>query len=197
MLDGDDAVELAPHEAATRAGIAFQRPGTQLTGVSATVYEEVAFGPSNLGLPLDEIVSRTESALEGLGIGELAARDPERLSGGQRQLVALAAILAMGPRHLILDEPTAELDPHGTSLVGDAVERLAARGIGILIAEHRTDLLLRVCSRVLVLADGSVVADGTAETVLRDERLPQLGVNEPSAVRVERLLEAAGVNPPT
>ena len=103
-------------------------PGTQRSGVARTVYEEIAFGPSNLALGRDEVLRRTDAAIELLGIAALAERDPRHLSGGQQQLVAIASVLAMGPRHLVLDEPTSGLDPAGTALVAGALERLARGG---------------------------------------------------------------------
>lgn len=192
-LDGVAAADLPMHDVATRVAAGFDDPATQLSGIAGTVYEEVAFGPSNLGVPLPELISRTEDAIETLGIGELAHRHPGRLSGGQQQLVALGALLAMRPRYLVLDEPTARLDPRGASLVADAIGRLAAQGIGILIAEHRTDLLAASCSRVVVLDRGAVALEGTASQVFADERLPELGVAEPAAVRLGRLARRAGL----
>jgi energy-coupling factor transporter ATP-binding protein EcfA2 len=194
-IDGQDATGLPMHELSARVAIGFDDPWTQLSGVTRTVYEEVAFGPANLGVPLLELIERVEGALATLGIDSLAARDPANLSGGQQQLVAIAGLLAMGPRHLVLDEPTAQLDPAGTALVGDALERLAASGTSILVAEHKTDLLARVARRCVVLEEGRVVATGAADVVLADGRLPELGVAEPSAVRLRRRLAAAGLDP--
>src|SRR5206468_11885614 len=99
---------------------------------AATVFEEIAFGPINLGLPVAETVARTRSALASLGIEDLEERHPERLSGGETQLVAIASMLAMQPRHLVLDEPVAELDGAGRELVRAALQRLAAAGTGML-----------------------------------------------------------------
>jgi energy-coupling factor transporter ATP-binding protein EcfA2 len=147
----------------------------------------------NLGLPREEVLERTWSALDALRITDLAARDPLRLSGGQMQLVATAGLLAMRPRHLVLDEPTAQLDPAGTRLVGEAIERLAAGGTSILIAEQKTDLLARVCSRVVVLEQGRIALDGPAREVLADPRLEALGVPLPADVRLERALVTAGL----
>ena len=127
-------------------------------------------------------------------IDGLAERDPARLSGGQQQLVALAGLLAMRPGHLVLDEPTAQLDPAGTRLVADAIERLAAEGASILVAEQKTDLLAAVCSRIVVLVDGRVAHLGPAADVLGDPRLGDLGVAAPSRVRLRRAAEAAGVS---
>jgi energy-coupling factor transporter ATP-binding protein EcfA2 len=185
LLDGDDTAGRPMHAVATEVAIGFQNPGTQLSGVATTVYEEVAFGPMNLGVPRPEVLRRTETALDALAIGELASRDPDRLSGGQQQLVAIAGLLALAPRHLVLDEPTAQLDPAGTRLVSVAIGRLAAAGTSILLAEQKTDLLAAVCGRVVALGDRGIVVEGAARTLLADPRLAELGVAPPSAVRLE------------
>jgi len=194
-IDGVEAKSLQMHDLPALVGIGFDDPATQLSGVAATVFEEVAFGPANLGVPRDELIERTAGALEALAIGHLAERDPARLSGGQQQLVAIASILALRPRHVVLDEPTAQLDPSGTALVGDALERLAAQGVSILVVEHKTDLLARVANRVVALDDGQVVLEGPAREVLADPALVDLGVAPPSNVRLRRTLVAAGLDP--
>ena len=195
LLDGADTTALAMHEVAERVAIGFDDPWTQLSGVTRTVYEEVAFGPVNLGLPCDEVLRRVATALTSLGLDHLADRDPARLSGGQQQLVAMAGLLAMGPRHLVLDEPTAQLDPAGTSLVADAIERLARDGTSILVVEHKTDLLARVASRVVAVAEGRVALDGPAADLLADPRLRALRVPEPAPARLRRRLAEAGLDP--
>jgi energy-coupling factor transporter ATP-binding protein EcfA2 len=101
----------------------------------------------------------------------------------------------MRPRHIILDEPTAQLDPLGTGLVGDALRHLAETGTSLLIAEHKTDLLEGLCSRVVVIDDGRIVRDGPADDVLADEWLTELGVEPPSRIRIERAVRAAGLEP--
>ncbi len=196
LLDGADTAGRPMHALATEVAIGFQNPGTQLSGVATTVYEEVAFGPMNLGIERAAVIRRTEEALEALGIGDLAARDPDRLSGGQQQLVAMAGLLALAPRHLVLDEPTAQLDPAGSGLVSDAIRRLASAGASILIAEQKTDLLARVCDRVTALSGGQIALEGPADAVLADPALGELGVAAPSAVRIRRLAGAAGVPEP-
>jgi energy-coupling factor transport system ATP-binding protein len=192
-IDGVDVASRPMHELASMVGIGFQEPATQLSGVADTVYEEVAFGPANLGVARDVLIERVEDALERLGIGDLAGRDPAHLSGGQMQLVAIAGLLALRPRHLVLDEPTAQLDPAGTILVADALAALAADGSSVLIAEQKTDLLARVCSRMVVLGSGRIVRQGPAADVLADATLEELGVPMPWEVRVRRALEAAGL----
>src|SRR3989442_14905687 len=109
-----------------------------------------------------ETVDRTKWPLATLGIEDLAEREPRRLSGGQGQLVVIASLLAMRPPHLVLDEPTAQLDPEGTRLVGDALRELAATGTALLITEHKTDLLDGLCDRVVVLEAGRNLARRTA-----------------------------------
>jgi energy-coupling factor transporter ATP-binding protein EcfA2 len=109
------------------------------------------------------------------------------------QLVAVAGLLAMRPRHLVLDEPVAQLDPEGRALVAEALRKLAAAGTGLLITEHDTDLLASLCSRVVVVDGGKVVASGTAADILGDARLDNWGVEPPARIRVQRALAAAGV----
>jgi energy-coupling factor transporter ATP-binding protein EcfA2 len=193
LLDGEDAAGLAIHEFGGRTGMAFANPTTQLTGVAATVFEEVAFGPMNLGHMRDEVIDRTWRALETLRIANLAERDPARLSGGQQQLVAIAGLLALSPSHLVLDEPTAQLDPAGTQLVAEALTRLAAGGASILITEQKTDLLADLCDRVAVIAAGEIVKEGRASAILGDPDLPSLGVAAPARTRIAARARDAGL----
>lgn len=195
-LDGEPIAGQKPHDLAGKIGLVFQNPNTQRSGVSGTVFEEVALGPVNLGIPLAETVARARSAMATLAISALADRDPQRLSGGQAQLVAIASILAMGPRHLVLDEPTAQLDPEGTRLVGDALRALASTGAGLLIAEHKTALLDSICDRVIALDEGRIVRDGPSAEVLADPGLEELGVERPARFRIRDAVAAAGLTMP-
>lgn len=194
-IDGQDMAGRPLHEFSTRVGIGFQNPATQLSGVTGSVYEEVALGPMNLGLPARETVERTNAALATLGILDLAERQPRRLSGGQAQLVVIASLLAMRPAHLVLDEPTAQLDPEGTRLVGAALRGLASTGTAMLIVEHKTDLLDGLCIRIVVLDAGRIVLDGPADEVLADPRLETWGVEPPSRIRLGRALATHGLEP--
>ena len=133
-IDGLDMAGQPLHAFSTRVGIGFQNPATQLSGITGSVFEEVALGPMNLGLPARETVERARWALATLRIEALAEREPRRLSGGQGQLVVLASLLAMRPGHLVLDEPTAQLDPEGSRLVGEALRELAATGTALLVS---------------------------------------------------------------
>jgi energy-coupling factor transporter ATP-binding protein EcfA2 len=194
VIDDLDTARASAPQLAQAAGILFQEPHTQLASAAPTVWEEVAFGPRNLALPPDEVIERTWTAIDALGIGAIVERDPGRLSGGQAQLVALAAVLALRPRYLVLDEPTSQLDPLGTQLVGDALAGAAkVTGAGILIVEHKTDLLARLCDEIAVIDGGQVVARGTTAEVLADDRLAGWGVLPPADLRLRKAVENAGL----
>jgi energy-coupling factor transport system ATP-binding protein len=173
--------------------VLFQNPLTQLTGTSRSVWEEIAFAPRNLALPLDDVVVRVSWAIDMLGLDALVERDPMRLSGGQAQLVALAGVLAMRPAYLVLDEPTSELDPQGTRLVGRALGSLAERtGVGILIVEHKADLLRSLANEIVVIGAGRVRQRGPAEILLADEQVEAFGVRPPEQVALARAIQRAG-----
>jgi len=194
-LDGTPAAGLATHQLAERVVVGFQNPNTQRSGIAATVFEEIALGPMNLGLAVEDTVARTREAIARLKLDHLVLRDPTRLSGGQAQLVGIASLLAMRPRHVILDEPTAQLDPAGTRLVGEALRSLAGTGTSLLIAEHKTDLLDGLCTRIVVIDGGRIVLDGPTSEVFDDRRLAGLGIEPPARVRLGRLLGSRGVDP--
>jgi energy-coupling factor transporter ATP-binding protein EcfA2 len=195
LIGGSDSRALPPYEAAERCGILFQNAATQLTGTTTTVWEEIAFGPRNLGLTLDAIIERVNWAMGLVRVEHLAERQPDRLSGGQAQLVALASVLALRPAVLVLDEPTSQLDPAGTRLVGETLARLAESGTALLIVEHKTDLLDSLCQRVVVVQDGRIALDGPAASVLADGRLEGWGVEPPSRVRLATALTSRGLDP--
>jgi energy-coupling factor transport system ATP-binding protein len=194
-IDGLPTTGLATHELAERVVVGFQNPNTQRSGIAATVFEEIALGPMNLGLPVRETVERTREAIDRLRLEAIIRRDPQRLSGGQSQLVGIASLLAMRPRHVILDEPTAQLDPAGTQLVGAALRALADSGTSLLIAEHKTDLLDGLCTRIVAIDDGRIVLEGRTGTVFEDARLADLGVEPPSRVRLARAIGQEALTP--
>ncbi len=147
-------------------GLVFQDPDDQL--FMGTVYDDVAFGPRNLGLDEDEVRRRAEAALSTVGALHLKDRAPYRLSTGEKRAAAIATVLSMEPDILVLDEPTAGLDPRARRRV---VELLRGFDHTRIVTSHDLDMVLDVCSRVLVLSDGRVAADGPAGTVLRDRAL--------------------------
>lgn len=192
-IDGEPMADRKTYELAQRVVVAFQNPNSQRSGITATVFEEIALGPMNLGLTVPEVVERTREAIALLRLEQIVDRDPARLSGGQAQLVGIAGLLAMRPGHVILDEPTAQLDPAGTRLVGEALVALAERGSSLLIAEHKTDLLEEVCSRVVVIDDGRIVADGPTADIFGGDDLAARGVEPPARERLRRALVTAGL----
>jgi energy-coupling factor transport system ATP-binding protein len=196
---------VAAHErsAAARAqrrhiGLALQRPEDQI--FEQTVFKEVAFGPRNQGLAEAEIVERVGWALDMVGFdSSLAERNPLALSGGEMRRLALAGILAMRPEVLILDEPTAGLDPQGRA---DLLSRLGAwrqaTGLTLVIVSHNMDELAHIVERVVLLDDGRVVADGPSRRLLSDvPLLRSIGLDVPQPVVLLRALREAGWPVPT
>ena len=152
-------------------GIVLPTPWTQVSGMAFTVWDEVAFGPANLGWPRAEIARNVEAALEQLEIGALAQRDPGTLSGGELQRVIIAGILAMDPALLLFDEPTAELDPAGAALAWRLARTLAALGKSILVATSDLDALPEVADRVVWLERGAVRKSGPPAAVLSNDEI--------------------------
>jgi energy-coupling factor transport system ATP-binding protein len=174
-------------------GTVFQDPEAQI--VSANVEEELAFGPENLSLCPAEILKRIDFSLKAVGIEDLRHAAINSLSGGQKQRVAIAAVLAMLPEVIILDEPTAELDPVGTDDLFRALHELNRElGITVIIVEHKMEHLAQYCSRLLVLKDGRVQKDGKPSTVFADwQEVNELGVSLPQVTElIGRLLSEDG-----
>ena len=155
-LDGTALRVRDPWELAGRTGLLVGEAAAQRSGMTATVLEEVAFGPVNLGLEIEETLDRARAAMAAVGIDDLADRHPAHLSGGQERLVAIASILAMRPRLLVLDEPVGELDADGRSRVVATLRNLTAGGTSVLVAEHDTGFLAALGARVLTVRDGRV-----------------------------------------
>jgi cobalt/nickel transport system ATP-binding protein len=153
-------------EVRRRVGLVFQNPDDQL--FMATLFDDVAFGPLNLGLPENEVRRRVTEALAGVGLAGLERKFPGHLSGGQKRSAALAGVLAMGPDLLLLDEPSSNLDPAGRRAL---IRQLAALPQARLIATHDLELVLDLCPRVVVLDGGRVAADGPALEILADAAL--------------------------
>lgn len=160
----------------TDIGLVLQNPLNQISGAKFTVGEELAFGLENLGMDRADMVERIDQVSHDLGIAELADRSPYELSGGQQQLVAIASVLAMRPRVVLLDEPTSQLDPSGSTLVFEALDALRQSGITILLIEHKLEQVAAIADRVLVLMDGRIRLDGDPDDVLADPRLLQWGI---------------------
>jgi cobalt/nickel transport system ATP-binding protein len=151
-------------------GLVFQDPDIQL--FSATVLDDVAFGPLQLGLSRDEVKDRCDEAMAEMGIAHLADRAPFELSGGEKKRAAIASVLSLRPEVVLLDEPTASLDPRTKWVLVDLVQRLAAAGRTLIVATHELDIVPLIADRVVVLSEeGRVVADGTPSTILANRDL--------------------------
>ena len=159
---------VAPADARGRVGLLMQDPEAQV--VLARVGDDVAFGMENLGVAREEIWPRVENSLEAVGLSVPLDHSTTELSGGQKQRLALASILAMGPGLLLLDEPTANLDPSGVAEVRAAVEAVVERtGATVVVVEHRVDVWASLVDRVIVVADGAIAADGPLREVLAQQ----------------------------
>ncbi len=177
LIEGLDSKRRPVAELAMRVGIVFQDPEVQF--LQTTVEAEVAFGPENLGLPVSEIEQRVTWALGAVGLGEFRSRAPAHLSGGEKQRVAIAAILAMRPRILVLDEPTASLDPRGKLEVLEVIRALRPDHTILLITQE-SEAVAELADRVLVLDHGQIVMEGDPNRVFGEvERLARLGLRPP------------------
>lgn len=149
-----------------KIGVVFQDPDDQL--FMPTVLEDVAFGLENQGLPVERARQKAQAALDALNIGALAGRTPLKLSGGEKRMAAIATILAMQPKIMLMDEPSTALDPKNRRTL---IRTLNALPVTKIIATHDLDLVLETCDRVLLLHDGQIAADGPAWEILRDRAL--------------------------
>lgn len=196
LLNGQDLWENPKKIAEKRfhVGLVFQYPEHQL--FEETVFKDIAFGPSNMGLDQQEINRRVHLYTKMLGLSEsYLERSPFELSGGEKRRVALAGILVMEPEVLVLDEPTAGLDPIGRAMLFKAIQAYKARtGAAVIIVSHSMEDLAQLCTRLLVLQKGRLVLSGTvAEVFSNHERLRQMGLEVPLVTRVLLYLQQSGV----
>lgn len=179
---------------AQTVGFLFQNPENQI--FMFTVERDVAFGLENLGVPRPEMRRRVDEAIDLLGIENLSQRAPHELSDGQKQRVALAGVLAMRPRLIILDEPTSLLDPKTAMELVDLVASLRKQlGTTFVVVEHRLDLLVKVADRIVVMNAGAKVLDGTPHDVLFGEEADGYGVSVPAVTRLQKMLAKDGLAP--
>ena len=187
---GRDISRLTTSELARKVGFVFQNPENQLFSLS--VERDVAFGPENLGLPREETRRRVDWAMKITGISELREAAPYELSGGQQQRAAIAAVLAMKPEIMVLDEPTSFLDPLSASQIVEAVATLRREiDITIVLIEHRLDLASKYASRIVVMDQGRVTLDGPPSRVYGEEA-KLLGIGIPKISLLFNLLRKDG-----
>ena len=193
LVDGmetkpDDSI----YDIRKKVGMVFQNPDNQI--VASIVEEDVAFGVENLGIPPEECRRRVDDALKTVGMYELREKAPHKLSGGQKQRVAVAGIIAMRPQCIVLDEPTAMLDPSGRAEVMDTVKRLnREEGITIVLITHYMDEAVQA-DRVIVMDSGEIKMDDTPKNVFaRVEEIKAMGLDVPQATE---LIYESGLTPP-
>ena len=160
---------------AQKIGYAFQNPFTQITGVKYTVYDEIGYGLENLSVPREEANKKVEQVIELLNLEKIRNQNPYDLSGGQKQMVALASVIVLDPELIILDEPTSQLDPSSTLAVYNIVKNLKKQGKTIIIVDHKVDLLAQVCDEIAVIQDGQLVVKGETHHVFSDEKVVAAG----------------------
>ena len=194
MMDTRD--ENNTYEVRKTVSMVFQNPDNQL--VATVVEEDVAFALENMGVPPAEIRKRVDDALRAVGMYEYRAQAPHRLSGGQKQRIAIAGVIAMMPRCVVLDEPTAMLDPQGRREVLDTIERLNREtGMTVILITHHMDEAARA-DRVIAMSEGRIVADGTPQAVFAQEPLLRsVGLDVPQTEQLLLELKRRGVDIPT
>jgi energy-coupling factor transporter ATP-binding protein EcfA2 len=187
-----DVRKTSTMELAKHVGFVFQNPENQLFSLS--VERDVAFGPENLGLPRDEIRRRVDWALQATGISHLRNMAPYELSGGQQQRAAIASVLAMKPRLIVLDEPTSFLDPKSAQEILDVISQLNRElKLTIFLVEHRLDAVSRHADRVIVMDKGRIALDGRPSDVYGEEAW-LIGVGVPKVTMLFHLLRKDGIS---
>ena len=180
-------------EVKRKVGMVFQNPDNQI--IASIVEEDVAFGPENLGVPPEEIKKRVDDALRSVGMLEFKESTPHRLSGGQKQRIAIAGIIAMQPECLVLDEPTAMLDPKGRTEIIETLIRLnKEKGITVVLITHYMEEAQNA-DRVLVMNDGEIIADNVPKVIFSDvEKLKVVGLDVPQTAELLYNLKKNGFN---
>ena len=191
----DTADESLSYDIRRTVGVVFQNPDNQI--VASVVEEDVAFGPENLGVPPEEIRKRVDNALKAVGMYEYRKHEPHKLSGGQKQRVAIAGMIAMLPECIVLDEPTAMLDPRGRKEVMDTILKLNREmGMTIVFITHFMEEAVRA-SRVIVMDNAEILMDGTPREVFRQaDRIKAAGLDVPKPAELARALQKKGVPMP-
>ena len=192
-MDTED--EELVYEIRRKAGMVFQNTDNQM--VAAMVEDEVAFAPENLGVPSEQIRQRVDRCLEAVGMSEFKKSPPSKLSGGQKQRVAIAAVLAMEPEYIILDEPTAMLDPMGRKEVMQTIKMLnRTRGMTVVLITHYMDEAAQA-DRVIVMSGGKIITDDTPKKVFSQvEKVKSVGLDVPQVTELAHFLRGRGFDLP-
>ena len=192
IVEGKDIREWDTAELCSKIGYVFQNPFTQISGIKPTVFEEVAIGLDNLGVPKDEMIERVVNVCEQLDIGHLIKNNPNELSGGQRQRVAFASIIAMDTETLVIDEPTSQLDPEGTESVFNIINTLKHSNKTIILVEHKIDLIAEFCDEILVMENGTIAYSGPTKEILSKRELMDHNAAIPEVAKFGHAMNDAG-----
>jgi energy-coupling factor transporter ATP-binding protein EcfA2 len=191
VVDGLVAQDTPTYELAKKIGFLFQNPENQI--FMFTVERDIAFGLENLGVERSEIARRVDESLKLLSIEDLRNRSPSELSDGQKQRVAIAGALAMGPELLVLDEPTSLLDPRTANDVVALVKGLNAElGLSVLLVEHRLELVAPIADQLIIMSGGRIWKSGPPVEVLASEGIHEVGLSAPTVVELQRQLRSLG-----
>lgn len=189
LINGKDIKGEKIHKLALKVGMVFQNPDTQL--FSLTIGEDIAFGPENLGLPKQDIIDRTDHALDVTGLEHLRDNFIFLLSGGEKQRTAIGGIIAMDPDLFILDEPTSDLDPVGTKDVLDIIKQLnKEKNISIILIEHKIDEVVKLASRVVLMENGKITLDGDPCEIFsnHEDQMKKAGIYPPQLSEISNIL---------
>lgn len=184
FVDDVEVRNVEVDELCQKVGMVFQNPFNQVTGSKLSVYEEIAFGLENFGIPREEMKKRIDDSLELLDIAKYRDRAPFDLSGGQMQRMAIASIIAMQPEVIVLDEPTSQLDPQGSEEVFKAVAKLSEKGITVIMVEHKIEKIAAYSDRIMLLDDGKLVDINTPQEIFSRDDLMEHGVAAPAYTRI-------------
>jgi energy-coupling factor transport system ATP-binding protein len=178
-VNGKNVLESTIGELTLDAGYVFQNPFTQISGAKNTVFEEIGFGLENLGMDRHLIIEKVQAVTKLLGIENLQFKKPSELSGGQKQRVCFAAIIVMEPEILILDEPTSQLDPKGTTDVFNIIQIMKEQGKTIILVEHKINEIAEYADRVVFMDSGKIILDGPTGEVLTNPIMAEYNANIP------------------
>lgn len=193
LLGGRDMSEYTLGELAPKIGYVFQNPFNQITGARDNVYEEIAYGLENFGVPVALIKQRVESVMEMTNTLAFSEKNPFELSGGQQQRVALASVIVLEPDIFVIDEPTSQLDPKETERVFEIIDKMKKAGKTIILVEHKIELVAEYADEVIILKDGELIQFGEKHKILSNIMLMQDGVVLPPSVLLAEALRKQGL----
>lgn len=182
LINGRKIDTYGSGELASIVGYSFQNPFVQISGVKDNVYEEIAYGMENIGIPRERMIERVDELVKIFHLEELVDKNPYELSGGQKQRVALASMIALDPEVVIMDEPTSQLDPKSTEDIFEIVNILKKQGKTIILIEHKIDLIAEYCDSILLMHNGELVMHGESKDVLTDPKVLEYGGQLPQIV---------------